>query len=148
MPVEGKHTATTFDECKAAAVGTIFIDQFDEGLRLIVLRGPCSLCAYVGIPAEHPLAGHSYDDLPVQVHGGLTYARAATESNSFLPEGMFWYGWDYGHSGDFSFYDKAGDSGKHWTPAEVVSDSWSGLYDFRHLLKLSEAISSRAKEGR
>jgi hypothetical protein len=136
-------TNITFEQARSAGVGTIFIDRFDEGLRFVVLRGRCSLCAYVGIPKDHPLAGHSYEDLPVQAHGGLTFAGNDIKG---MPSDMFWYGWDYSHCYDFSFYDKDGDyneKAKHWTPDDVAEDSWSALYDFRHLLKLAEAIASR-----
>lgn len=34
-------------------------------------------CGYVGVPPEHPWAGHTYDsDVEVDVHGGLTFADA------------------------------------------------------------------------
>jgi hypothetical protein len=32
------------------------------------------LCGYVGVPGGHPFHGKGYDDLPVVVHGGLTFA--------------------------------------------------------------------------
>lgn len=129
----------------AAETGHIFIDKFDEGLRFIVMRGPAALCAYVGLPKDHPLAGHNYDDLPVQAHGGLTFGR---EAGKQWPEGYYWYGWDYGHAGDFSVYDEkyrdAPSDDKKWTPAEVEADSWNAIYDFKHLMKLAENIAAKA----
>ena len=90
-----------WEELKQKEVGAILHDEFDEGLRFIIMRGPASLCAYVGVPLDHPLAGHSYGDLPMEAHGGLTYAD---KGEGKWPEGFFWYGWDYAHYGDYAFY--------------------------------------------
>lgn len=49
-------------------------------------------CGYVGVSAE-VFADKGYDDLDVDVHGGLTYAR--TEE-----DGLRWYGYDCAHLGD------------------------------------------------
>lgn len=49
-------------------------------------------CGYVGVNAE-VFADKGYDDLDVDVHGGLTYAR--TEE-----DGVRWYGYDCAHLGD------------------------------------------------
>jgi hypothetical protein len=145
----------TWESVCAAEPGTIFLDRFDEGLRFLIMRGPAALCAYVGIPLDHPLAGHSYDDLPVQAHGGLTFSgEGGTKSQR--PAGFFWYGWDYAHSGDHSTYDEIASlkairdrqDDTRWTVPLVEADSWHAIYDFKHLLKLSEAIAAKVRKGR
>jgi hypothetical protein len=46
------------------------------GLPCLIVRGPVgALCGYVGVTADHPLHGKSYEDVDVEVHGGLTYAE-------------------------------------------------------------------------
>lgn len=145
----------TFEELAKDEVGTIYHDELDEGIRFIVMRGPSALCAYAGIPESHPLAGHHYDLLPVQAHGGLTFGSKAKKDKAW-PLGFYWYGWDYEHSGDFSFYyldDCLKDSlifhntnDHKWTVKEVVEDSWGTLYDFKKLLKLAENIVGRKYE--
>jgi len=35
------------------------------------------LCGYLGVPPAHPWYGHHYDDLNVDVHGGLTFEAAS-----------------------------------------------------------------------
>lgn len=53
-----------------------------------------ALCGYVLVPDTHPMYKVGYDDVPVQVHGGLTYS-----------EGRFseWIlGFDCAHAGDVS----------------------------------------------
>ena len=34
-------------------------------------------CGYVTVPEEHPCAGKDYDDVGVNVHGGLTFSNGA-----------------------------------------------------------------------
>jgi hypothetical protein len=135
--------ATTWE----AEVGHIFIDKWDEGLRFIVLRGPASLCAYVGVAEHHPLACvDNYDDLPVQAHGGLTYGKKGGGEKAFLPTGFMWWGWDYAHCDDATTYDYTipqmtpRETDHKWTPEEVDRDSWSALYDFKKLLRIAERI--------
>jgi hypothetical protein len=139
---------STWEEVKQAKPGEIFHDEHKDGLRFIVMRGPMHLCAYVGLPSGHPLAGHSYDDLPIHVHGGLTFGREGDGKQ--WPGGFFWYGWDYGHAGDYATtYDDAGwttlasSNYRKWTTPDVIQDSWPALYDFAQLVKLSESIVSR-----
>jgi len=58
------------------------------------------LCGYVGIPADHPVAGTPYTDLPLRVHGGLTYSKPG--DGDYLPEGHWWVGFDCAHAGDIT----------------------------------------------
>lgn len=45
------------------------------GLPCLIVRGPSgSLCGYVGVEATHAYYGKEYDDVPVEVHWGLTFA--------------------------------------------------------------------------
>ena len=66
-------------------------------LRGLVLRGPFSLCAYLGVPQQHWLA--DIDDLEFPCHWGVTFRQAG--DGALWPAGWFWFGWDYGHAGDF-----------------------------------------------
>lgn len=115
-------------------------DYFDEGVRCLVLRSSFHLCAYLGIPIDHPLANKSYDDIPLQCHGGLTFGDKG--DGKIWPENWFWYGWDYGHCDDQSFYKGIAKEfegrGKKWTIKEVVSEINWALYDFKKLMKLVE----------
>ena len=137
---------------KVEEVGKIVFDEFDEGLRFIIMRGPYHWCAYVGIPSEHPLAGFAYDDLPVDCHGGLTFSSDGGGERkgkpSPWPEGYWWYGWDYGHLGDKSFYGEGKDysfkeNEQNWTVEEVKKDSWGTKYDFKKLMKFAEKIKAK-----
>ena len=149
-------TVAAWQQVVDAKPGTILLDRFDEGLRFLIIRGPFNLCAYVGVPETHPLANHNYDNLPVECHGGLTFAELGGQKGEIWPKGFFWYGWDYGHCDDYSvrlyhddpaFADLAAMREKHkkWTVADVDKDSWNALWDFKKLAKLAEVIHSRAK---
>lgn len=134
----------TWEDIKEAESGTIFHDEFKDGLRFIVMRGPASLCAYIGLPTEHPLANHDYDNVPIDCHGGLTFSQLGDGKN--WPSGFYWYGWDYAHSGDYSFYDddfigtRLESKDKKWLVKEVIDDSWGAIYDMKRLCKLAEDI--------
>lgn len=60
---------------------------------------------YVVIPKEHPLWGVGYDDIDVDVHGGLTYSEMADNCMGWkevLPsdKGCWVVGFDTAHLGD------------------------------------------------
>ena len=136
----------TFGEVAEDESGTIYLDEFEDGVRSLIMRGPCALCAYMGVPFDHPLAGFEYDILPIECHGGFTFAGEGTEENKW-PEGFYWYGWDYGHCDDKSFYEIVNATGdrdrKAWTPKLVLNDSWSARYEFKKLMSLAEQIVSK-----
>ncbi len=68
------------------------VADFEEsGLRCVVLAGPMSRRGYVRVPPGHPYAHAGYDDVPVEVHGGLTFRCLDTD-------GFSWFGWDDGHN--------------------------------------------------
>lgn len=70
-----------------------------HGLRCVVYLGPVgSLNGYVRVPADHPAAQKDYDDINVDVHGGLTYARKNGPGEK--PDGGWWFGFDTAHHGD------------------------------------------------
>ena len=131
--------------------GHVFKDWVDEGVRCLVVQGPHSVNAYVGIPTTHPLANHSYDDIPVDVHGGFTYSQ---EGDGYFPVGYWWYGWDYAHAGDESTSDDPQTaeimrcvSGHLWTADEVVSEVYGMLYEFHQLQRLAERIATKPLFG-
>lgn len=126
------------------ASGTIVRDWVEDGLRCIIMRGPASFNAYIGLPESHPLAGKDYDNIPVDCHGGLTFSQ---KGDGPFPVGYWWYGWDYTHLGDRSFYDltmkdypKFGELETAWTIKMIKENMWSTLYDFKKLIKLVEEI--------
>jgi hypothetical protein len=81
------------------------------GLPCLIVRNAAgALCGYVGIPKEHPYFEKDYDDLDVQVHGGLTFAdfcQPDAETHGICHtvepgenDRVWWLGFDCAHSGD------------------------------------------------
>jgi hypothetical protein len=49
-------------------------------------------CGYVSVPKDHPWHGKTYDEVGLDVHGGLTYAG--------MRDDLWWFGYDCAHLGD------------------------------------------------
>lgn len=57
-----------------------WVDEATD-LDCLIVRGPHgALCGYVGVPEGHPDYQKGYDDVPVEVHGGLTFADGCHEA--------------------------------------------------------------------
>lgn len=153
----------TFEEAKAAPLGTIFIDREEDDARFIVLRGPGAICAYVGVHKSHQfielrnilevedkledkLDSTSSCDIDLSCHGGITY-EGMGEINA-LPRDYLFFGWDYSHAGDAFLFDgkvssllAKGDA-KQWTPEMVDTDSKQAVEEFKVLLRRAKQIRS------
>jgi hypothetical protein len=71
------------------------------GLRAVVAIHPMGhRCGYVAVPPEHKLHGEDYDNVEVDVHGGLTYSGSDRSEYPVAAAGMFWFGYDCAHLGD------------------------------------------------
>ena len=109
--------------------------EFDSQLvgtpfRGLILQGFAGYCAYIGVPQEHWLA--DMEELEFVCHYGITFRGPG--GDGIRPEGWYWYGWDYQHSGDKRFFPaeflevvpeelKAHlTGGKEWTVAEIEQD--------------------------
>lgn len=100
------------------------------GVPVQVRQGPFSLVAYVGVPLDHPLTQKPYGDIPLDCHGGITYA--AQGRKGFLPEDFYWLGWDCGHSGDYSKYNE---EGRLWTVEMVEAEARGAAKQLVFLMK-------------
>lgn len=67
--------------------------------------------AYVMLDKNNVYYDVDYDEIPIVVHGGLTYSSKEIK-------GQYWIGWDYAHIGDYTFYSSGG---KKWTTDEILS---------------------------
>jgi len=143
---DGDKTARDFTRDRAKNVRAA--DWRQDGLWILVLsNGGRNFCAYIGIPVDHPLAGFDYELLPVTCNGGLTFAGEG--DGEYRPEGYYWYGWDYAHSGDFNWWgdnEQPRADEKDWTLKEIKDDAWSAIYDMGKLKTLAERIYSKTKE--
>lgn len=90
------------------------IEWRHKGLACLMVRHEHHYhwCGYVGVPPGHPAHGKDYDsvNVNVDVHGGLTYARACEELVCHVPEpgeseNTWWLGFDCAHYEDLSPFD-------------------------------------------
>jgi hypothetical protein len=76
----------------------------------LIVRGPMgALCGYVGVNKTHPTYMKNYNDINVDVHGGLTFANICSPNKEhgichIVEEGedddVWWLGFDCAHAGD------------------------------------------------
>ncbi len=62
-------------------------------------------CGYVAVPPGHIYHGADYNDVAVEVHGGLTYGDLCSGDICHIPkhgepDDVFWLGFDCAHGGD------------------------------------------------
>jgi len=142
-----------FEELAKLESGTVMKTGFESGIPFIIMRGPASLTAYLGIPPGHPIIKSNYkmsdfkniglslkdvdityDNINLDVHGGLTFGG----NPEWLPPSNYWLGWDYAHSGDYAFYDL--DFSSHsrydhrWTVDEVYAEVKTAAKQLAELL--------------
>jgi hypothetical protein len=112
----------------------------DNSLRLIIMRGPAGWCCYIGVPLDSPLAGLPYSGEMerFECHGGLTFAGPG--DGIHRPEGWYYFGWDYAHSGDWTaYFDSIEESARSynvrkWTFGEVKSEIEADSLQMQELL--------------
>ena len=57
-------------------------------------------CGYLRLPKGHPWHGLGMLDIPVAVHGGITFAEADVECDAPGADDAWWIGFDCAHAGD------------------------------------------------
>lgn len=100
----------------------------ETGLPCLAKRHPRfgHWCGYVGVDAEHPLHGKDYDEVQMEIHGGITYAASCNNGDEATgichipaagePEHFWWLGFDCAHAWDLSPYDmKRAEEGGIWS---------------------------------
>jgi len=88
-------------------------------------------CCYIGLPKEHKFYGKHYDEIPLEAHGGLTYAEKDVGQNPVAID-LWWIGWDYAHLGDYSYYPSLEmksifNGGNKWTLEELKKEVFEVL---------------------
>lgn len=118
---------------------------------LIVRSRMGQLCGYVGVPAEHPDFGQSYDsvDKEIDVHGGLTYANECAGAichvpEPGLPDQVWWFGFDCAHAYDLVPRFVALEA-LHSLPNFTREDTYRDMsYVTRETERLAEQLRERA----
>jgi hypothetical protein len=87
------------------------------------------LCGYIQVDATHPWYGKDYNNVDVEVHGGLTYCTSG------------WFGFDCAHAGDLvPAMPPMGDNDNLFNDGDVYRDMG---YVVNELIKLAK----QAKEA-
>ena len=89
------------------------------GYQCLIKQMPMGqYCGYVDLPKSSRFYGEDYDDIPIEVHGGITFGAAIG--------GYYRIGFDCAHAEDYipGMADLSGltAEGHHWTPAEVKDE--------------------------
>ncbi len=73
-------------------------------------------CGYLRLPSNHRFYKTAYDDIPVHVHGGLTFSQLDENDNWVI-------GFDTAHFGDLvPFLPSSEDDEHYWTHQEVFDE--------------------------
>lgn len=90
--------------------------------------------AYIKVPKESNYFNSDYNDIPINIHGGLTYGN--TENNN-----EFWVGWDYAHIGDYcyDFFTIFNSEERKYTVDDILVDVESAI---KQLNKITEIENS------
>ena len=109
------------------------------GYHFVIVSYGTHPCAYVEIPKDHPSYMKDYDDIDIDVHGGITYGRHLSHVLGERGLDGFYIGWDYAHAGDFTGDYLDGDYrfGKHekkWTTEEIFEDVKSVIHQLEEQL--------------
>jgi hypothetical protein len=83
------------------------VDFVHAGYACFLLRNDRmgQWCGYVGVDRVHPFYGKKYDDVDVEVHGGLTYSDTCKGQlchvpQPGMPDDVWWFGFDAAHCYD------------------------------------------------
>ena len=80
------------------------------------------LCGYVGLPKSHPWFGLGYDEIDVEIHGGLTWSQheetPGGKDRCYPHEtgDTWWVGFDCAH-----FYDESNPKDENYVRGEIES---------------------------
>jgi hypothetical protein len=118
-------------KCETAQ-SQIEADWKSNGFRCVVIFVRQShRCGYVRIPKRHiAFIVGSYDDLPIAVHGGLTFGGQIDILEK--DANYIWFGFDCGHSGDRESYET---EGHFWTTSEVIEETNKMARQFKEMTR-------------
>jgi len=73
------------------------VEWWHEGVPCLIQREPHlgTWCGYVGVGPGHPWHGMAFEDVPADVHGGLTWA--CDYCSGMAPGPVWWLGFDCAH---------------------------------------------------
>lgn len=99
---------------------------FCFGLLYYILNLGTHPTAYIKIPKENRYYEKQYDDIDLDVHGGITYVGSELWIGKNEKVDGWFIGWDYAHCCDYAgYYEKIDGSLynlKRWTTEEIYEE--------------------------
>ena len=132
----------TWKELIEAKTGTVLQHGEHAGIEYYIVRGPVSVVAYIRIPEGSAYLDKGYDDVDLDVHGGLTYMGTKWwEGDVEGSTGSLYFGWDYGQWWDRCFYYEPHyhTNNTEWTDDLVLPEVLDACEEFARLLELENA---------
>jgi hypothetical protein len=101
-------------------------------------------CGYAGVAPGHPHYGKNYQQLEVEVHGGLTYSAPCWPichtPKPGEPDDVWWFGFDCGHAWDLSPGRRMGRCG---LDAERDDPEWKTYRDLAYVRRQTELLAEQ-----
>lgn len=100
--------------------GEVLYNDTYKGYDFYVISYGSHPCCYILLDKKNPFYYQHYDDIPLDVHGGLTYS--SKEHYLIDNKGKWIIGWDYAHYGD-KFGNRTWSCGDHtWKTKELIKE--------------------------
>ena len=108
---------------KDRKIELLYKDNY-KGYNYYILNLGTHPTAYIEIPKGHLLYAKNYNEIDIDVHGGLTYSDNHLQ---ILENGNWFIGWDYAHFYDYmplydEIIDESGIKLKKWTTEEIIEE--------------------------
>jgi hypothetical protein len=114
-------------------------EAFGLKCAAVVAREHMHRCGYVRVPPKHSTHGKHYDDVDVEIHGGLTFSEIESCEHE---DGIgYWFGFDCAHC-----FDAMYEPGHEPDFIKKLDDEWRakhGTYsrDTDHYWTLDEVVA-------
>ena len=116
----------------------LYHDKYN-GYEYYILSLESHPTAYIEIPKGFELYGVYYDNIDLDVHGGLSYSDEYLKISDDTISDSWFIGWDYSHSIDYveykdvTNYDK--EILKKWTTEEIIEECKNAI-DLLHRMRV------------
>lgn len=117
----------------------LYHDKYN-GYKYYILSLGSHPTAYIEIPKGYELYGVEYDNIDLDVHGGLTYGCEYLKISDDNTLSDSWFiGWDYSHCNDYVEYKCSSnykeENLKKWTTEEIIEECKNAI-DLLHRMKM------------
>lgn len=111
-----------------------------EGYTYYILNLGTHPTAYVQIPENHKYYNKEYEEINLDVHGGITYSRNRLYLSKEEKIDGWFIGWDYAHWGDYTGYEEnmpeeCKTRGKKWTTKEIQEEVYEACRQLKEELE-------------